>query len=225
MMGGRHPGPPLDVALVADLLKHGLWRRAVDATGQQVHHGPTEKPRLVRAARQIDQGWRQVHMAHWYRRVSRQQAGHVHDKGNLGVGRIQVVAVGVDAVLAQRLAVIAGDDNHRLVPQAQCLQLVEHAAEVMVGEPDLAIVEVGLALAEGRRLGVTLVVEVRVIEVQPEKELLLPVLAQERDALVGHLACRGSNRLRGTTDVDVQGLRIRHRRNRCRARSHAGQRA
>ena len=100
---------------------------------------------------------------------------------------------------------ITGDDNRGLVPQPQGLDLVEHAAEVKVGEPDLAVVEVGLPVAEIGCLGVALVVEVRVIEVHPQEELLLPVLAQERDAFVGHLARRGANRFRRTIDVDVQG--------------------
>ena len=73
---------------------------------------------------------------------------------------------------------------------------------------NLAVVQVGLAVAEGGRLGVAFVVEVRVVEVQPQEKLLLSVLAQERDALVGHLARRGSHRLGGTTDVGVQGCAL-----------------
>ena len=88
MMGGRDPGPPLDVALVADLLKYGLWRRTVEPPCQQVHHGSAKKPRLVRTARQIDQGRRQVHVAHRRARPPGQQAGHAHDERHLGMGRV-----------------------------------------------------------------------------------------------------------------------------------------
>ena len=116
-----------------------------------------------------------------------------------------MIAVGVDAVLAQRLAMIASDDDRGLVPQAQGLELVEHTAEVVVGEPDLAVVKVGLAVAKVGRLGVALIVEVRVIEVHPKEELLLPVFAQKRDTVVGHLARGRTHRFHGAIDVDVQG--------------------
>ena len=56
--------------------------------------------------------------------------------------------VGRDAVLAEALAVVGGDDDDGLVPQARRLERVEHAADVEVGEADLAVVEIDLVVAE-----------------------------------------------------------------------------
>jgi hypothetical protein len=144
----------------------------------------------VRSARQIDHGGRQIHVTNRRRQALRGQAGHAHDEGHLGVRRVQVIAVGHDAVLAQRLAVIADHDDGGFVPQSKRAQLVEHAAELLIGEPDLAVVEIGLRVAKIRRLGVAFVVEVRVVEVHPQEELLRAMRLQEGDALVRHLARR-----------------------------------
>jgi hypothetical protein len=98
--------------------------------------------------------------------------------------------VGGDAVFAQPLAVIAGDDDGGPVVDAQFLQGGDHPAHVAIGELHLAVVEVGLGFAEGRELGVALVVQVRVVKVQREEELLVLVRPEKVDAVIGHLAGR-----------------------------------
>ena len=78
------------------------------------------------------------------------QPGHARDERHLGLGGVQVVAVGRDAVFAQALAVIAGDEDGGLVVEAQLLQGGDHPADVAVGEPDLAVVEIGLGRRRSR---------------------------------------------------------------------------
>ena len=53
---------------------------------------------------------------------------------------------------------IADHDDGGLVPKSERAQLVEHAAELLIGEPNLAVVEIGLRVAEIRRFGVAFVV-------------------------------------------------------------------
>ena len=81
------------------------------------------------------------------------QPRHAHDQRHLGLRRVQIVAVGQDAVFAEALAVIAGDDDGGLVVQAQLLQGGDHPADVAVGEPDLAVVQIGLGVAEAGASG------------------------------------------------------------------------
>src|SRR6185437_16827210 len=45
------------------------------------------------------------------------------------------------AVLAETLAVVTGDDDNRVVGDAELRQVVEQLAELIVGEGDLSLVE------------------------------------------------------------------------------------
>ena len=99
---------------------------------------------------------------------------------------------------------IANHDNGGLVPKSKRAQFVENAAELLIGKPNFAVVEIGLCVSEIRRLRMPFIVKVRVVEVHPQEELLLSMRLQERDALVCHLAGRGANRLGRAIDVHVQ---------------------
>ena len=95
--------------------------------------------------------------------------GHVHELFP------ELEAVAEHLVLAERLAVIARDDDRRsLAPRRFCDRL-EHAANVEIGEGDLAVVELALRRAEVERL-VRHVVGVRVGVVHPEEEAAAGVL-------------------------------------------------
>ena len=118
--------------------------------GQQIHHRAAEEALLRGPARQVDQGGREVDVAHRGLDPARAQAGDAHDERHLGLGRVEVVAVGHDAVLAQALAVVAGDEDGGLLVEPQLAQGADHPADVLVGEPDLAVVEVGRARRRSR---------------------------------------------------------------------------
>ena len=67
-------------------------------------------------------------------------------------GLVQQDAVAGFAVLAQALAVVGEHDDHRVVGVSRRDEALENAAELRVGEGDLAVVgPLGEALAEGRR--------------------------------------------------------------------------
>ena len=90
------------------------------------------------------------------------------EEGNAERGLVDQHRVGHLAVLAQRLAVVGQHRHHRVALVARRLDRVEHAADLLVGEGDLAVVGpareralVGLGGIVGR---------VRVVEVQPGEE-------------------------------------------------------
>ena len=76
------------------------------------------------------------------------------------------------AVVAQALAVIRGDDDHRLVVGLLLPQPVQEAPDQLVGVGDLAVVGVGeLAVRRGRVVG-----RVRLVEMQEGEEGRLAAL-------------------------------------------------
>jgi hypothetical protein len=62
--------------------------------------------------------------------------------------------VAVHLVLAERLAVVRGDDDHRALPPRLRVDVVEDLLDVHVDEVELAVVHVLGALAEALALGV-----------------------------------------------------------------------
>ena len=59
------------------------------------------------------------------------------------------------AVIAERLAVIAGDDDDRAIQKAALLERVEQPADLRVGEHDLADVEIVMIAIGTARAGRT----------------------------------------------------------------------
>ena len=55
---------------------------------------------------------------------------------------VNEVVVPYEIVVLERFAVIRGDNDDRILPKLLRLELVEHAAKVLVDEGDLAVVEV-----------------------------------------------------------------------------------
>ena len=71
------------------------------------------------------------------------------------------------AVVAESFAVIAGDDDHRLVCQTAIVQPGEHARDLRIGVRDFAVVRALRTCAEfGRRV----VGGVRIVEMDPYEE-------------------------------------------------------
>jgi hypothetical protein len=92
------------------------------------------------------------------------------------------------AVLAQHLAVVAEHRDHRAVEPPVARERVQDAAELRVGVGDLGVVGARERAREARRVvpwrGVR---GVRVVEMDPEKERLLLVLAEPAQRLVHRL--------------------------------------
>ena len=127
------------------------------------------------------------------------------------------MAVTQEAVLEQGLAVIAGDDQHGVLPHAQCFQLRDQPAQRGVGMRDSipigplqrrAVVLVDLAafqwrLGEAVRDGVVVIGEMRGLEIEVDELRRLPrrglakrgVEAIEHDVLVDQ-----QRALRGETE-------------------------
>ena len=72
------------------------------------------------------------------------------------------------AVLAERLAVIAGDDDDRPIQQAPAVERLEQPADLRVGKRDFADVRIA-AYRRAERFG-RIVRTVRVVEVRPQEE-------------------------------------------------------
>src|SRR5579862_5649196 len=87
-------------------------------------------------------------------------------------------------MLAQTFAVIAREQDDRVLIDAFLLKLANQASHLGVGESDLAIVEtifVLVAVGGRRTIGI-----MGVVEMHPEKELLLIVLVEPFKSLVGN---------------------------------------
>ena len=76
-------------------------------------------------------------------------------------------AVAVHRVLAEGLAVVARQDDRRTARVRRLRDGVEDAADELVRERDLAVVEIALGFAEGRDVIVLEVVGVRVEVMDP----------------------------------------------------------
>ncbi|MFO0981794.1 MAG: hypothetical protein U1E76_08645 [Planctomycetota bacterium] len=87
------------------------------------------------------------------------------------------------AVLAERLAMVGGDDDQRVVPSPQILELGQHAADLVIHVGDLAVIGARAAaeVSSWRPIG-----RMRVEEVQPQQEWL-PCSLQPLHAGRGHL--------------------------------------
>ena len=88
-------------------------------------------------------------------------------------------------MVAEALAVVADDDNHRAVVEAERLELGDDAADLAVGEGNLAVVRVSL-VTRRERLG-RVVGRVRVVEVDPGEERRALRVPNPRQGLVHDL--------------------------------------
>ena len=104
-------------------------------------------------------------------------------------GVIDEVPVRAFAMTAERFAVVAGDDQNRLLIQSGVLQPRHEAADLLIGKRDLAIVETRqTAAAElGEQRFRRLVGAVRVVQMNPGEEGAILAPLQPRERGIHHL--------------------------------------
>ena len=71
------------------------------------------------AAGEVGERGQEIDVARGQGRAARREPGHADDHRHLRLRRVQVIAVQLDAVLAEALAVVAGHDHDGLVVQAR----------------------------------------------------------------------------------------------------------
>ena len=89
-------------------------------------------------------------------------------------------------------------------PHSPVARVRDQPAQMQVSEPDLAVVAVDARRPERRYLRMRLVGQVRVVVVDPQKELPVAVRGDEGDRVVGDLARRRPVRFHRPVDRDVQ---------------------
>ena len=173
------------------LLEHGagvgVGRGRPRGVGQQ---RSADEGRLGGAPSEVQQRRRDVDVSDRHAHPSGRDPGDAHDERNLRLGGIEIEAVLGDAVFAETFAMIAGEDDRRAIPQADGAQMRDQPSEVQVREAHLAVVAVDARRPERRHFGMRLVREVRVVVVDPEEELPVPVGIDECDRVVRDLPRR-----------------------------------
>src|SRR5262249_45951117 len=119
---------------------------------------------------QIENGRREIDVAHEPGEPAGTRAWYVNDEGHSNDFVPHFTAVKVGAVLAERLAVVTGQDDDGAIGQGRCGKRAQDATDVVVGERDLAIVEVARRMPERAEARMLEVLLVRVEEMGPDEE-------------------------------------------------------
>ena len=123
------------------------------------------------------------------------------DEGNVERVIVHEETVGPLAVTAQPLAMIADDDNDRLLIEAGRPKPGEHSTDLLIRKGDLAVIQTGEPTTPEvgtKRLG-RLVRAVRVIQVDPGEKRCIPAGVEPMKRRVDHLIRGPLNR--GQVDV------------------------
>ncbi len=133
----------------------------------------------------LKHGWHQVGKIH--------QAGHdpgrrrtrqMNDERNVQRGVIDEEAVGFLAVLAQTFAMIAAENDHGVVIQSFGFQEMNEASDLRIRESDLTVV--GTVFVFGCIWGRGMIGIMGIVQVHPEKEFFLIILAEPVQGHIGH---------------------------------------
>ena len=133
----------------------------------------------------LQHGRHQVGKIHQVRHEpGRPCARQMNDERHVQRGVVDEEAMGFFSVLAQALAVIAAENDHGVLIQAFGFEEMNQASHLRIGESDFSVV--GTVLVFGRIRGRGMIGIVRIVQVHPEKEFLLIVLAEPVQGHVGH---------------------------------------
>ena len=108
----------------------------------------------------------------------------MNDERHVQRGIVDEEAVGFLAVLSQALAMIAAENDHSVFIQAFGFQETNEPSYLRICEGDFTVV--GTVLVFGRIRGRGMIGIVRIVQVHPEKKLLLIILAEPVQRHIGH---------------------------------------